>query len=76
MKLITYTTLKPRRKATKIEAGISGPVLPVGLYVSCIAVDNMRLAWMGGWVSCCTLQVNTYSDSCTETLNKFKLSKV
>ena len=57
MKLITSTILKPRRKATKIKAGISGPVLPVGLYMSCVAVDTMRLAWMGDWMSCCMLHL-------------------
>lgn len=63
----------PGGKATKIEAGISGPVLPSGFVcVLPLPLDNMRLAWMGGWVSCCTLQVNTHSDSCTETLNKFQ----
>lgn len=65
-------------EVTQLFTGVevSLPVLPRSLYVSCTAVDSMRLAWMGGWVSCCTLQVSTRSDSHTEAFTKCKLSKV
>lgn len=72
VKLITSKTLKPRSKATKMMAGISRPEL-TGV---CAAVDRMRLAWMGDWASCCTLQVNTRSVLCADMFTRYELSRL
>lgn len=65
-------------KGTQLIPGVevSSPGLPVGLYVAWAVADSMRLAWMGGRASCCTLQVNTRSDPCNDAFTNCKLSRV